>query len=244
VLGAAEAPAFLAGKPVGFIYGVGAVSAAKLSADGFRTIADLQRADETDLMRRYGAEGRRLARLAHGIDDRAVDPTRDTKSISAETTFNADISQFRPLEQHLWDLTERVSARLKKAGLAGTTVTLKLKTADFKTRTRARSLPQPTQLANIIFAAGRDMLQNEVGVTRYRLIGIGVSNLVETQGEELADMLHRRGAQAEHAIDKLRAKFGSDAVVRGLTIGVEDAEQHSPSTHLNLDPRVRGGRHN
>jgi DNA polymerase-4 len=244
VLGAAEAPTFLAPKPVGFIYGVGAISAAKLSADGFRTIADLQRADETDLMRRYGAEGRRLARLCRGIDDRKVDPVRDTKSVSAETTFNTDISAFRPLEQHLWDLTERVSARLKKAQLSGTTVTLKLKSADFKTRTRARSLAQPTQLANVIFAEGRDMLQNEVGATRYRLIGIGVSNLVETQGEELADMLNRRGAQAEHAIDKLRAKFGSDAVVRGLTIDVKDDEPLSASTHLNLDPRVRGGKRN
>jgi DNA polymerase-4 len=242
VLGAAEAPAFLAPKPVGFIYGVGAISAAKLSAGGFRTIADLQRADETDLMRRYGAEGRRLARLCRGIDDRKVDPVRDTKSVSAETTFNADISAFRPLEQQLWELTERVSSRLKKAALAGSTVTLKLKSADFKTRTRARSLPQPTQLANVIFAEGRDMLANETGATRYRLIGIGVSNLVETQGEELSDMLNRRGAQAEHAIDKLRAKFGSDAVVRGLTIDIEDAQQHSPSTHLNLDPRVRGGK--
>ncbi|HVV80199.1 MAG TPA: DNA polymerase IV [Pseudolabrys sp.] len=242
VLGQTEAAAFLAPKPVGFIYGVGAVSAAKLSADGFRTVGDLQKADETDLMRRYGAEGRRLARLAHGLDDRKVDPVRDTKSVSAETTFNTDISAFRPLEQHLWDLTERVSSRLKKAQLAGSTVTLKLKTADFKIRTRARSLPQPTQLANLIFAEGRDMLENETGTTRYRLIGIGVSNLVETEGEELADMLNRRGAQAEHAIDKLRAKFGRDAVVRGLTIDIEDNQQHSPSTHLNLDPRVRGGK--
>ena len=242
VLSPAEAPAFLAPKPVGFIYGIGAVSAAKLSADGFRTIGDLQKADERDLMIRYGAEGRRLARLCRGIDDRAVDPVRDTKSVSAETTFNTDISQFRPLEQNLWELTERVSSRLKKAQLAGSTVTLKLKSTDFRIRTRARSLQQPTQLANVIFAAGRDMLQNETGATRYRLIGIGVSNLVETQGEELADMLNRRGAQAEHAIDKLRAKFGKDAVVRGLTIDVEDTQQHSPSTHLNLDPRVRGSK--
>jgi DNA polymerase-4 len=86
------------------------------------------------------------------------------------------------------------------------------------------------------------MLQNEVGATRYRLIGIGVSNLLETQGEEFADMLNRRGAQAEHAIDRLRAKFGKDAVVRGLTIDVEEDEPLSASTHLNLDPRVRGGR--
>ena len=77
---------------------------------------------------------------------------RETKSISAETTFNQDISEFRPLEQYLWDLTERVSSRLKANSLAGSTVTLKLKSADFKTRTRARSLGHPTQLASRIFA--------------------------------------------------------------------------------------------
>src|SRR6185369_10407382 len=138
VLGAGEAATFLASKPVGFIYGVGVVSAAKLAADGFRTIADLQRADEHDLMRRYGEEGLRLWRLARGIDGRSVNPERDTKSISAETTFNHDIGEFRPLEQYLWELTERVSTRLKANALAGSTVTLKLKGADFKIRTRAR----------------------------------------------------------------------------------------------------------
>ncbi len=218
VLGQAEAAAFLAAKPVGFIYGVGAVSAAKLAADGFRLIADLQRADEHDLMRRYGEEGSRLWHLARGIDARLVDPERDTKSISAETTFNHDISEFRPLEQTLWDLTEKVSGRLKAQQLAGSTVTLKLKSADFKIRTRARSLGAATQLAARIFAAGRDLLENEVGTTRYRLIGIGVSHLQEAAGDDLADLLDRRTAEAEHAVDRLRAKFGKDAVVRGLAL--------------------------
>src|SRR4029078_8026812 len=161
VLGQDEGPAFLAEKPVGFIYGVGAVSAAKLAGDGFRTIADLQRADERDLMRRYGEEGARLWRLARGIDQRTVDPERDTKSVSAETTFEQDIGEFRPLEQYLWELTERVAPRLKASALAGSPVTLKLKSADFKTRTRARSLGSPTQLAARIFAAGRDLLTHE-----------------------------------------------------------------------------------
>jgi len=218
VLSLGEAAAFLAPKPVGFIYGVGAVSAQKLANDGFRTIADLQKADERDLMRRYGVEGQRLARLSKGIDERKVDPVRETKSISAETTFNSDISGFRPLEQHLWDLTERVSSRLKKAGLAGSTVTLKLKSADFKIRTRARSLAHSTQLANIIFAAGRDLLAHEIGAVKYRLIGIGVSHLIETHGEDMADLLDRRAAEAEHAIDRLREKFGREAVVKGLAL--------------------------
>ena len=218
VLGATEAVSFLASKPVGFIYGVGAVSAAKLSAGGFRTIADLQHADEHDLMRRYGEEGLRLWRLARGIDGRSVNPERDTKSISAETTFDHDIGEFRPLEQYLWDLTERVSARLKANALAGSTVTLKLKSADFKIRTRARALGAPTQLASRIFAAGRDLLTHEVGATRFRLIGIGVSNLEDAIGDDLADLIDRRAADAEHAVDRLRSKFGRDAVVKGLAL--------------------------
>lgn len=218
VIGEMEAAAFLAPKPVGFIYGVGAVSAAKLAADGYRLIADLQRADENELMRRYGEEGARLARLARGIDKRRVDPARETKSISAETTFERDIGDFRPLEQTLWRLTEKVSARLKAQALAGSTVTLKLKTADFKTRARAEGLGRPTQLAARIFAAGRELLRREVGATNFRLIGIGVSNLEEAEGGDLTDLLDRRGEQAEHAVDCLREKFGRDAVVKGLAL--------------------------
>ena len=218
VLGQHEAAAFLAAKPVGFIYGVGAVSAAKLAADGYRLIADLQRADEHDLIRRYGEEGSRLWHLARGLDTRSVDPERETKSVSAETTFNHDISEFRPLEQTLWELTEKVSSRLKAQQLAGSTVTLKLKSADFKIRTRARALGHPTQLAARIFAAGRDLLALEVGKTQFRLIGIGVSHLQEAAGDDLADLLDRRTAEAEHAVDRLRAKFGRDAVVRGLAL--------------------------
>jgi DNA polymerase-4 len=221
VLGQSEAAAFLGTRPVGFIYGVGAVSAAKLAADGYRTIADLQRAEQTDLMRRYGEEGLRLWQLARGIDARRVNPVRETKSVSAETTFNENIGDLRPLEQHLWDLTEKVSARLKDAELAGSTVTLKLKTGDFKLRTRARALGNPTQLAARIFAAGRDLLRNEVGTARFRLIGIGVSHLVDATGDDLSDLIDRRGAQAEHAIDKLRSKFGKGAVVKGLALDEE-----------------------
>jgi DNA polymerase-4 len=218
VVGEKEAAAFLAAKPVRFIYGVGAANAGKLAADGYRLIADLQRADENELMRRYGEEGARLARLARGIDKRCVNPARETKSISAEITFERDLGDFRPLEQTLWRLTEKVSARLKAQALAGSNVTLKLKTADFKTRTRAEGLERPTQLAARIFATGRELLRREVGATKFRLIGIGVSNLEEAEGDDLADLLDRRGARAEHAVDCLREKFGCDAVVKGLAL--------------------------
>ena len=218
VLGQAEAVKVLASKPVGFIYGVGAAGVTKLESDGYRLIADLQRAEERELIRCYGEEGARLWRLARGIDGRTVDPARDTKSISAETTFDKDIGDFRPLEQTLWSLTEKVSARLKANALAGSTVTLKLKNADFKIRTRTESLGAPTQLAARIFSVGQELLRREVGSTRYRLIGIGVSNLEDADGDDLADLLDRRAAEAEHAIDRLRAKFGRGAVIKGLAL--------------------------
>ena len=111
VLGQDEAAAFLAPKPVGFIYGVGHVSAAKLANDGYRIIADLQRADEIELMKQFSSEGRRLWRLARGIDDRRVVADRGAKTISSETTFETDVGDFATLEKMLWRLSEKVSAR-------------------------------------------------------------------------------------------------------------------------------------
>jgi DNA polymerase-4 len=216
VLGADEAQAFLAPKPVGFIFGVGKVSAARFARDGFNCIADLQRASEIELMRRYGEEGRRLARLARGIDPRKVSAERDTKSVSSETTFDRDLSDFRSLERTLWGLAEEVSGRLKAKELAGSTVTLKLKTADFRIRTRARSLESPTQLAGRIFAAARGLLERETDGTRFRLLGVGLSSLAAADQADPADLVDGRAAQAEHAVDDVRARFGDDAVVRGL----------------------------
>ena len=235
VLGQDEAVAFLAGKPVGFIWGVGKVAAARLQRDGFNTVADLQRADETDLMKRYGVEGRRLWRLSRGIDDRFVNAERETKSVSAETTFSEDIASYKPLEKILWSLSERVSSRLKNSGIAGSTVTLKLKTADFRLRTRARSLAEPTQLAARIFEAGRDLLAREIDGTHYRLIGIGTSNLTEAEKADAADLVDQQGtrtAQAEHAVDKVREKFGKAAVVKGLVFDgvIEDDEDEETTT--------------
>lgn len=230
MLGAQEAVDFLGSKPVSLIFGVGRVAQEKLGRDGFRLIADLQRADEADLMRRYGVEGRRLWRLARGIDDRTVAPDREAKSISAETTFDNDIAVLRPLEKQLWLLTERVSARLKHSELAGSTVTLKLKTADFRIRTRARSIGDPTQLAEKIFAAGRDLLAREIDGTRYRLIGIGVSALVPGEEADPASLLDsgaKRRAAAERALDKVRERFGRNSMMRGLALD-EDAISRKP----------------
>jgi DNA polymerase-4 len=211
-----EALGMLADKPVGFIFGVGPATQERLIQRGFRTIADLQRADEGELMKQFGAEGRRLWRLARGVDDRRVEPDRGAKTISNETTFENDIRDFTTLEKTLWRLSEKVSSRLKSNELAGSTITLKLKTADFRQRTRSQSIHAPTQLAAKIFAVSREMLAKEIDGTAFRLMGAGVSALRPGSQAHDTDMLDRRSADAERAIDDLRKKFGQAAVIRGI----------------------------
>jgi DNA polymerase IV len=220
-----EARTLLADKPVGFIFGVGPASQERLVQRGFRIIADLQRAEESELMRQFGAEGARLWRLARGLDDRRVVPDRGAKTISSETTFESDIRDFATLEKTLWRLSEKVSSRLKNSELAGSTITLKLKTADFRQRTRSQSIHAPTQLAAKIFAVSRQMLAREIDGTAFRLMGAGVSALRPGSLAHDTDMLDRRSADAERAIDDLRRKFGQAAVIRGIAYeGPQQAE--------------------
>jgi DNA polymerase-4 len=220
-----QARIMLAEKPVGFIFGVGPAMQERLIQRGFRTIADLQRADEIELMKQFATEGRRLWRLARGIDDRLVVADRGAKTISSETTFDNDIRDFATLEKTLWRLSEKVSARLKNGELAGSTITLKLKTADFRQRTRSQSIHAPTQLAAKIFAITREMLAKEIDGTSFRLMGAGVSALRPGSQADDTDMLDRRSAHAERAIDDLRKKFGQGAVIRGIAYdGPEKAE--------------------
>lgn len=222
VIGRADALTFLAEQPVTAIWGVGKTFAATLSADGIHTIGQLQHMERADLMRRYGTMGDRLYRLSRGQDDRKVEPRGEAKSVSSETTFDRDLSRVDDLLPILRALSERVSARLKKAGIGGRTVVLKLKTADFRIRTRSRQLANPTRLADRIFSAGFDMLKREADGTMFRLIGIGVSDLTDASladPPDLVDRLSYKRALAEGAIDALREKYGRQAVETGYTFG-------------------------
>ncbi|MBN8944102.1 MAG: DNA polymerase IV [Rhizobiales bacterium] len=221
VIGRAETFDFLGARPVSLIWGVGRALQETLERDGLKRIADLRRFDEAELMRRYGAMGLRLARLSRGIDDRKVSPDEETKSVSAETTFDLDIRDGRVLEKRLFPLCEKVSARMKAQGFSGSTVTLKLKSADFKLRTRSRSLGSPTVLAARLFEVGREMLMKEADGTAYRLIGIGLSDLAGLDKADPADLVDSsiaRNVKVEGAVDALRAKFGKAAVVKGITL--------------------------
>lgn len=231
VIGRAEALEFLAPRPVTTIWGVGKAFNATLEADGIRTIGQLQTMDENDLMRRYGVMGQRLYRLARGMDDRPVHPNEAAKSVSAETTFFDDIFRHDDLVPILRRLSEKVAARLKKHGIAGTTVVLKMKTADFKSRTRNKRLEDPTQLADRIFRTGLALMQRETDGTRFRLLGIGVTDLTNPERADPPDLVDQqagRRAAAEAAMDRLRDKFGKAAVETGFTFGNRRPRNRQP----------------
>ena len=222
IIGEAEAKSVLAGLPVRKIWGVGPAFEAQLAKAGITMISQLQELELGDLMRRFGSMGQRLYHLARGEDERDVTVGHETKSVSAETTFDINLNGFDQLVAPLRALSEEVSARLKKAELSGRTVTLKLKTADFKSRTRALSLPDPTQLADHIFRAGLLLLDREIDGTAFRLLGIGIGDIEDVgraDPQDLVDVGAGKRQKAELAVDKLREKFGNDAVETGYTFG-------------------------
>ena len=209
VIGRDEAVSFLSGKPVGLIWGVGPALAERLARDGITRIGQLQAMKESELAGRYGAIGHRLARFAHGKDDRRVVIDAPTKSISAETTFARDLSAQDDLAHELWPLCETVAQRLRKAGLAAAGIALKLKTADFKLRTRARRLADPTQLADTLYRNALILLEREIDGAAFRLVGIGAECLAEGRLADPPDLFAGAMRRARR-IDTATSAFGTD----------------------------------
>ena len=222
VIGQAETQAFLTPKPVRIIWGVGTATQAALEAAGIRTIADLLRWDRGDLTARFGSMGERLWHLARGLDQRRVMRDEKLKSISKETTFNEDTSDADILDGHLWRLAEQVSDRAKAKGLAGRTVTVKLKRKDFQIVTRRHALGDATQIADRIYRAARELFDHAGTKGPFRLIGVGISDLVaEDQADRSGDLLDPEAgkrAAAERAADAIRARFGADAIIKGRAL--------------------------
>ncbi|WP_413864082.1 DNA polymerase IV [Albidovulum sp.] len=222
VIGRADTAGFLKGKPVRMIWGVGAAGQAQLESAGIRTFDDLARWDRKDLIHRFGQIGERLWHLARGEDSRRVNPNEPMKSISTETTFDEDIADRDLLDGHLWRLAERVADRTKAKGLAGRTVTLKLRRADFATITRRHSLREPTQIADRLYREAADLLAHLGDPGPVRLIGVGLSDIVPAREADLTpDLLDPQAARragAERATDAIRARFGPDAIVKGRSL--------------------------
>jgi DNA polymerase-4 len=218
VISATEAASLLAPEPVRLLPGIGPALARKLETLGITRLGHLQGLSDRDTLRRLGEDGPSLVSRARGEDSRPVDPGRETRSISAETTFNTDLTEIAALDRHLWRLAEKLARRLRENDLAAAGVVLKLKTARFSTRTRAARLVSPTVLPDRLFSAAHALLMREATGTPFRLIGIGANPLVprgQADHGDLADVETPRLAAAQAAIDALRDRYGATAIGRG-----------------------------
>ena len=222
VIGKAETVEFLRPKPVRLIWGIGPAAQESLEAAGIRTFDDLSRWEVDALRQRFGGMGERLWHLARGEDARRVSAHTPIKSISNETTFYEDTADPDILDGHIWRLAEQVSARAKARELAGNVVTLKLKRANHRLLSRQLALHQPSQLADTIYRTARSLFDQVGAEGPYRLLGVGISDLVPSADADregdLLDPGAGRRADAERAADKIRAKFGKDAIVKGRAL--------------------------
>lgn len=220
-----EAQSFLAPRPVKILPGVGPAMVATLEKAGYRTVGDLARVDAKVLAERWGAHGLRLSELARGRDFRPVNPNEARKGISCETTFNDDLSELSALEDRLAPLCERVARQARAGDVAGRVVTLKLRSTDFRIVTRRRTLPVATQTAHTLFQVGRELLAREATGQPWRLIGIGIADLVD-QGLAASDFFadgERKALASERSVDAIRARFGADAVTSGRILRAKGA---------------------
>lgn len=222
IIGQAEAAALLAPEPVTLLPGVGPALAKRLAAAGFTRLGQLAALSPREAMDRFGEDGPSLAARARGEDARPVRPERETKSVSAETTFETDLIGHEALERPLWRMCEKLARRLRTQDLAAAGIVLKLKTADFALRTRSARLSAPTLLPETLFEAARPLLRKETADgTAFRLIGIGAQPLAPAGAADRGDLVDpeapKRAARWA-AVEALRAKFGEAAVQRGLAL--------------------------
>jgi DNA polymerase-4 len=221
VVDVGQVQVFLDPLPVSRIWGAGKVTVALFERMGIKTIGQLRRQSEPWLISHLGKFGQHLWQLANGIDDREVVTDGQAKSISHETTFSEDLTSQQQLEAWLLHLTEQVAWRLRKHELKGKTVVLKLRHHDFKTLTRSRSLPAPTDSTDKLWQLTRQLfVDNWDGKNPIRLIGMGVSGLFR-QGQQLGlaeqgDLFEKaEDTKLDQLADNINARFGACTVQRG-----------------------------
>ncbi|MCL0093092.1 DNA polymerase IV [Dehalococcoidia bacterium] len=220
-----EERSFLAPLPIAKLPGVGKKTERILSGLGIDTIGKLSVMPLSALKSRFGASGELLHRYANGIDNREVEPPGAAKSISRETTFGKDTKDRSLLEATLRYLGERVGAELRRRGRQARCVTLKLRYADFTTIARSRTLKRASNTDQTIFDTGLELLSKALAQEKQpvRLIGIGVSNLVEPGRQlDMFDPSAQRLEQLNIAIDRIRDKYGFTAIQTGRTLQLKE----------------------
>ena len=222
IIGKQETEKFLFNKPVNILWGVGSGTKEKLGAMGIKTLNDLLRWDESDFVKKFGTSGKRLKALASGKDNRRVLAERLIKSISNETTFGEDILEHEILVGHLWRMCEKVSDRAKSREIAGKVGVIKLKTHKHRLITRRLTFKEPTNMADRLFNALEPLLKNEIKDVKFRLLGVTLADLCDQKYADLTGDLLDPNAQnrqiAELATDKIRRKFGVNAIIKGRSL--------------------------
>lgn len=220
VLNGAEAQAWLAPRPVSTIYGIGKSAARRLVDAGFRTCGDIVAADLKQLVPLLGKQSLFIQNLAKGHDSRKISTERETKSVSSETTFNENLSSSDDLMPILERQSLRVSRRLKAQALQGNVINLKLKSANFKSISRRKTIAAPTDKAHEIFEIAAAMLTKELrSDLSWRLLGVGVDGFQNApQNADFLTMIDDKGLRKdklEQALDDMHARFGGDVVFSG-----------------------------
>jgi DNA polymerase-4 len=215
-----QVTAFLAPLPVSRLWGVGARGEQRLHALGIRTVGALAERSERILVDQFGEVGRHLWQLAHGRDDRPVVPDRQAKSISTETTFAYDIADRPLLRDCLLELVDEMASRLRQAGVRARAITLKLRSSDFRTRTRARGLAEATDATEVLWRAAAELFEVSLPdeMLPLRLLGVGAGRLTRdtaVQGDLFDDGRRERQAALDKAVDAIRGQFGPSAIHRG-----------------------------
>ena len=223
---------FLDPLPVERLWGVGKQGSKVFQRLGIRTIGQLRQCPLDMLQARFGSSGEYLWQLAQGIDDRAVVPEREAKSISHETTFERDIDDMEVLRAWLVDLTEQVGCRLRRHGVRGRTVQLKVRFADFSLITRSCTLSEPTDITGELWRMADELLCQRLPPRHLpvRLIGMGVSGLDDTgtvQGLLFDQEERQKQTQLDSVADQLKDRFGTEALRRGSSL--ERGEKLKPS---------------
>ena len=212
--------AFLTPLPVSRIWGVGANGEKRLHDLGIRNIGQIAALPEKILIDHFGEMGRHIWQLANGQDDRTVVADREAKSISTETTFAQDIGDRNVLRIWLLDLVDHLAGRLRYEGIWARTIDVKVRSSDFRTRTRSTTLAEATNLTNTIWKVAADLLDRSLTseMMPVRLLGVGATKLTReaiSQGSLFEDNSHQRESALDQTVDTIRAKFGTGSIQRG-----------------------------